>query len=64
MYSLRGRHPKGRNRGKTSMQSAGGSWYLLPPVLIFTFLPPFLWPAMQATLHNVIVATEYVRGCL
>ena len=28
------------------------------------FLPPFLQPATQATLHNVIVATEYVLGCL
>ena len=44
-----------------SAQSAGGSWYLLHPVLIFTILPPFQW---QATLHNVIVDTEYVLGCL
>ena len=62
--ALRDRRPKGRERGKMSAQSAGGSWYLLPPVLIFTFLPPFLRPATQATLHNVIVATEYVLGCL
>ena len=51
-------------RGKTRAQSAGGPWYFLPPVLIFTFVPLFLWPATQATLHNVIVATEYVLGCL
>ena len=62
--ALRDRRPKGRERGKMSAQSAGGSWYLLPPVLIFTFVPPFLWPATQATLRNVIVATEYVLGCL
>ena len=63
--ALRDRRPKGRERGKMSAQSAGGSWYLLPPVLIFTFIPPFLLrPATQATLHNVIVATEYVLGCL
>ena len=58
--ALRDRRPKGKERGKMSAQSAGGSWYLLPPLLIFTFFPPFLWPATQATLHNVIVATEYV----
>ena len=62
--ALRDRCPKGRERGKISAQSAGGSWYLLTPVLIFTFLPPFLWPATQATLHNVIVTTEHVLGCL
>ena len=62
--ALRGRRPNGRERGKMSAQSVGGSWYLLPPVLIFTFLPPFLRPATQTTLHNVIVPTEYVLGCL
>ena len=46
-YSLRGRRPKGRERGKTSAQSAGGS-------LILTFLPPFLRPATQAkVLHSI-----------
>ena len=39
--ALRDRRPKGRERGKMSAQSAGGSWSLLHPVLIFTFLPPF-----------------------
>ena len=39
--ALRDRRPKGRERGKMSAQSAGGSWYLLTPVLIFTFVPPF-----------------------
>ena len=38
--ALRGRRPTGRERGKMSAQSAGGSWYLLPPVLIsLSFLP-------------------------
>ena len=35
-----------------------------PSCAHFTFLPPFLQSATQATLHNVVVATEYVLGCL
>ena len=53
-------------RGGKGKRRAYNAQEDLPPVLIFTFLPPFLWPATQATLHNVIVATEYnyVLGCL
>ena len=47
MCTLRSRRSKGKERGKTSAQSAGGSRYLLPPALILTFLPPSL-PATQA----------------
>ena len=60
--ALRDRRPKGK--GKDERTKCGRIMVPSPSCAHFTFLPPFLWPATQATLHNVIVATEYVLGCL
>ena len=63
--ALRDRRPKGRERGKMSAQSAGGSWYLLTPVFIFTFLPPFYGlPHRLLCIMLLLPQNNYVLGCL
>ena len=53
--ALRDRRPKGREKGKDEHTKCGR---------IVVPSPSLLRPATQPTLHNVIVATEYVLGCL
>ena len=53
---------KGEGKGKDESAKCGRIVVPSPPVLIFTFVPLFLWPVTQATLHNVIVT--YIHACM
>ena len=57
--ALRDRRPKGRERGKMR-----GIVVPSHSCAHFHFPPSLLRPVTHATLPNVIVATEYVLGCL